>query len=143
MIGITIRPSQLTIARIACAGSVALDMTCLLGRESMHVRDAGAGFPRNLPDQRQTVEERENIKGRKPQSKRDETHTEARQYQNGQRCTEEKNREDGKLAQLGKSVVVYHVIETPIQPVTSDHSPLKLRNASPERAIAPHGLERW
>ena len=112
-------------------------------RESKRVRDAGARFPRNLPDQRQAVEERENIKGRKPQSKRDEACPEARQYQDGQRCTEEENREDGKLAQLGKSVVVYHVIETPIHPVTSDHSPLKLRNASPERAIAPHGLERW
>src|ERR1039458_8028217 len=112
-------------------------------RESKRDCDAGAYLPRFLSEQRQTVEERENIKGRKPQSKRDEAYPEARQYQDGQRCTEEKNRKDGKLAQLGKSVVVYHVIETPIQPVTSDHSPLKLRNASPERATAPHGLLRW
>ena len=66
----------------------------------------------------------------------------ARRNHSGQRYGKEKNREDGKLTQLDKSLVVYHVIGAPIQPVTSDHNPLKLRNASPERATAPQGLER-
>src|SRR6266540_3179371 len=100
MIGITIRPSQLTIARIACAGSVALDIVWLLACESKRDHDAAARFPGLLAGQRQAVEEREDIEHRKASPKGDEHHPMARRDTRGQRCTKEKDCKNAKLAQL-------------------------------------------